>query len=38
MDTVGIGKTMQIIGTITTYVLFHCYYKAHNKFSEKFDK
>ena len=38
MDQVGISKTMQIIDAITTYTLFHCFYKAHKKFSGEFDK
>ena len=36
MDEVGVGKTMQIIGAITTYVLFHRFYEAHKKFPGEF--
>ena len=38
MDQVGVGKTMQIIGAITTYVLFHSFYEAHKKFPGEFGK
>ena len=38
MDQVGVGKTLQIVGAITTYALFHRYYQANGKFPGEFGK
>lgn len=38
MDQVGVGKTLQIVGTIVMYPFLRAYYKKHGEFPPRFSK